>query len=194
MNGSEYGSRPSTSDNLHLLLEIFAGGGRMSTVGVEQFSGSLRAGRRRAVDSQLADALRVLGIPADSDRERVTHAYRRLARATHPDVSPDPNAAERFAAVADAYRLASASSGHSRASGSAAAPSESSLLRPPPPRSYRPGDVTDDWAPAGSGLGRDRLPAAVSPYLRAEYPGRPPIVAGPVMVRFPHGDVGRGEA
>ena len=59
------------------------------------------------MDKQLEEALQVLGIPADSDRETVTGAYRRLARATHPDVSPNPDAAERFATVAAAYRLVS---------------------------------------------------------------------------------------
>ena len=60
------------------------------------------------MDRQLDGALKVLGIPAHSDRETVTSAYRRLARATHPDVSPDPEAAERFATVTAAYRLVSA--------------------------------------------------------------------------------------
>ena len=57
------------------------------------------------MDRQLDEALKVLGIPADSDRETVASAYRRLARATHPDVSPDPDAAERFAIVTAAYRV-----------------------------------------------------------------------------------------
>jgi hypothetical protein len=53
----------------------------------------------------LEEALSVLGVAANSDPETVARAYRRLARATHPDVSPEPDAAQRFAAVAAAYRL-----------------------------------------------------------------------------------------
>lgn len=114
--------------------------------------------------SQLEEALEVLGIPAHSDRNRVTNAYRRLARLTHPDVSSDPDAAARFAALTAAYRLVSASPAHSRISGRAAAsPSSSGSPVPRPPGSRGPHH-------------------GVSPYLRADSPGRPPIVAGPVMV------------
>lgn len=59
------------------------------------------------MDSRRVEAFGVLGIPADSDQDAVAHAYRRLARATHPDVSDDPDAADRFAAVAAAYQLVS---------------------------------------------------------------------------------------
>lgn len=59
------------------------------------------------MDSRRVQAFGILGIPPDSDQAAVAHAYRRLARATHPDVSEDPEAAHRFAAVAAAYRLAS---------------------------------------------------------------------------------------
>lgn len=146
------------------------------------------------MERQLAQALKALGIPADSDRERVTNAYRRLARVTHPDVSTDPGAAERFATVTAAYRLVSASTSHSRHSGRAAASSESALLRPPPPRSSRPDDLAGDCATPGADPARSRLLFAVSPYLRAQFWGRPSIVAGPVMVRRAQGDVGLGEA
>jgi len=146
------------------------------------------------MERQLEEALKVLGIPADSDHERVTNAYRQLARMTHPDVSPDPDAAERFATVTAAYRLVSAATGHSRHSGRAATSSESSLLRPPPPRSYGPADLAGDCATPSSDAVRSRLLFTASPYLRAESWGRPPIVAGPVMVRRAQGDVGVSEA
>ena len=58
------------------------------------------------IDPGLEAALAVLGLAAGADRDQVTSAYRRLARATHPDVSPTPDAAARFAAVANAYRRA----------------------------------------------------------------------------------------
>lgn len=54
------------------------------------------------------EAFQLLGIPRDSDRDTIAHAYRRLARAVHPDVSPDADAAERFAALTEAYRIATA--------------------------------------------------------------------------------------
>ena len=56
---------------------------------------------RRAVE-----AFQLLGIPRDSDRDTIAHAYRRLARAVHPDVSAEADAAERFANLAEAYRVA----------------------------------------------------------------------------------------
>jgi hypothetical protein len=59
------------------------------------------------MDKRRMEAFQVLGIPANSDQATVVHAYRRLARATHPDVSADPEAADRFATLAAAYRLAS---------------------------------------------------------------------------------------
>ena len=59
------------------------------------------------MDRRRVEAFGVLGIPADSDRDAVVHAYRSLARATHPDVSDDPDAADRFATVAAAYQLVS---------------------------------------------------------------------------------------
>lgn len=114
---------------------------------------------------QLSAALKVLGIPADSDREQVTNAYRRLARVTHPDVSPAPDAAEQFATVTAAYRLVSASSRPSRRSGRAAVSSESLPLR--------------------------RLPRP--PYLSADSGCRLLIEAGPVMVRRSRGTAGVGD-
>jgi hypothetical protein len=51
-------------------------------------------------------ALALLGLAEGADREAVIHAYRRLARATHPDRSDAPDAAARFAAIAAAYREA----------------------------------------------------------------------------------------
>lgn len=52
------------------------------------------------------EAFQLLGIPPDSDRDAITHAYRRLARTVHPDVSADADATQRFVALAEAYRIA----------------------------------------------------------------------------------------
>jgi hypothetical protein len=53
----------------------------------------------------LQAALALLGLRADADPDEVRHAYRRLARATHPDVSPTADAAARFDALARAHRV-----------------------------------------------------------------------------------------
>jgi len=114
------------------------------------------------MERELEEALKVLGIPADSNLERATDAYRRLARVTHPDLCSDPDAAERFATATAAYRLVSASA-----------------------RSG-PQPASDRLPQAG----RTPLPFAVSPYLRTGVGNRPPIVAGPVRIRRPRGEAG----
>jgi curved DNA-binding protein CbpA len=115
------------------------------------------------MEKQLEEALQVLGIPADSDRRTVTGAYRRLARATHPDVSPNPDAAERFATVAAAYRLVSG------------VPEPGHHVR------RRSEDLTDPRSTPASGGARFLLGAW--PVRPAGPWYRPPIVAGPVVVR-----------
>jgi molecular chaperone DnaJ len=49
----------------------------------------------------------VLGVPATADRVEIRAAFRRLARAHHPDVSAVPDAEERFREVVEAYRTLS---------------------------------------------------------------------------------------
>lgn len=146
------------------------------------------------MERQFEEALKVLGIPADSDRERAGIAYRRLARMTHPDVSPDLAAVERFVTVTAAYRLVSTSSVHSRNSGRAAASSESTLLRPPSPRSYGPGNLATERATATSDPARSSRQGVEWAHLRAGSCAHPPIVAGPVMGQPARGDAGAGEA
>jgi hypothetical protein len=46
----------------------------------------------------------VLGLPPGCSTTKITRAYRRLARRLHPDVTGDPGAAERFAALTQAYQ------------------------------------------------------------------------------------------
>ena len=51
-------------------------------------------------------ALEVLGLDPDADADEVKSAWRRLAKANHPDVNQkDPAAAERFQAVQTAYEV-----------------------------------------------------------------------------------------
>jgi DnaJ-domain-containing protein 1 len=57
--------------------------------------------------SRRAAALAALGLPEQAGMPEITRAYRRLARATHPDTTgrTDSEAGRRFAAVHDAYQL-----------------------------------------------------------------------------------------
>jgi hypothetical protein len=47
-----------------------------------------------------------LGLEPGASRGEITRAYRRLALLTHPDVSGDPTAAQRFSSLTDAYHRA----------------------------------------------------------------------------------------
>lgn len=53
------------------------------------------------------DYYEVLGIDRSSTQKQVKDAYRRLARKLHPDVNPDPEAAEKFKEVGEAYAVLS---------------------------------------------------------------------------------------
>lgn len=116
-------------------------------------------------------ALAVLGLAEGADRVAITRAYRRLARATHPDRSEAPDAPSRFAAITAAYRRAL--EGAQTPEHADAVSGESTVrVRVHPART----DPLVWFAPAG-GLGPQdpRWPdfGAV---------GDPPIVAGPVRI------------
>jgi DnaJ-class molecular chaperone len=53
----------------------------------------------------MQDPHAILGLTRDATPDQIRAAYRRLARQLHPDVSTRPDAARRFAAVAEAYEL-----------------------------------------------------------------------------------------
>jgi len=105
---------------------------------------------RRAVE-----AFQLLGIPQDSDRDTIAHAYRRLARTVHPDVSADAEAGERFANLAEAYRVAT---------------SALALEAPPACGGQPPPDI-----PVGDAVAVRRL--------GVPQPNEAPIIAGPVRIR-----------
>jgi curved DNA-binding protein CbpA len=56
------------------------------------------------VNAKRSDYYTLLGIDRSASAEEIGRAYRRAARATHPDAHPDePSATERFAAITIAY-------------------------------------------------------------------------------------------
>lgn len=55
----------------------------------------------------MSDHYEVLGVSRDASEDQIKKAYRKLARELHPDVNPDPTAAERFKLVTHAYEVLS---------------------------------------------------------------------------------------
>ena len=62
---------------------------RFSAVGVA----AEREQAMKYIDSTLRKELAVLGLAADADRDAVIHAYRRLAKESHPDLTAAQDAA-----------------------------------------------------------------------------------------------------
>ena len=55
----------------------------------------------------MSDHYEVLGVRREATQDEIKKAYRKLARELHPDVNPDPQAAERFKLVTHAYEVLS---------------------------------------------------------------------------------------
>jgi curved DNA-binding protein len=53
------------------------------------------------------DFYQILGVPRSASQDDIQRAYRKLARANHPDVNSDPAAEERFKDVSEAYDVLS---------------------------------------------------------------------------------------
>ena len=53
------------------------------------------------------DYYEVLGVPKDADEKTIKSAFRKLAKQYHPDVSKEPNAAEKFKEAQEAYAVLS---------------------------------------------------------------------------------------
>ncbi len=58
-------------------------------------------------EQQMDDLYKRLGLTPKATQREIRSAYRRRARAQHPDVSRSPDAAEAFARLAEAYRILS---------------------------------------------------------------------------------------
>lgn len=56
---------------------------------------------------QEEDYYEVLGVRRDASQEEIQQAYRKLARAYHPDLNKDPAAEERFKDISEAYSVLS---------------------------------------------------------------------------------------
>ena len=53
------------------------------------------------------DYYEILGVPRDASQEDIQRAYRKLARAYHPDLNSDPAAEDRFKDISEAYNVLS---------------------------------------------------------------------------------------
>jgi curved DNA-binding protein len=53
------------------------------------------------------DFYQILGVPRDAGQEDIQRAYRKLARAYHPDLNRDPGAEDRFKEASEAYDVLS---------------------------------------------------------------------------------------
>lgn len=139
----------------------------------------------------------ILGVAPDSDPATVAHAYRRLARANHPDVSTEPDAAQRFATITAAYQLLRDHAMPTTPE-TAGGPIRADIDATPPPSPQE-----------SPGLNR-RRPAARESFLGFVYDGARPftrlggrpaglldhatIVAGPVTVTPPRHGSSAGSA
>src|ERR1700730_9286493 len=53
------------------------------------------------------DFYEILGVSRTATQDEIQRAYRKLARANHPDVNKDPGAEERFKEISEAYDVLS---------------------------------------------------------------------------------------
>jgi curved DNA-binding protein CbpA len=108
------------------------------------------------------DLYQLLGVPRGASREEIALAWRRRARAEHPDARPaDAAAPGRFRALADAYQV---------------------LGDPARRAAYDQALACEQQPAARVPARRQGGPGAVGPLVRV--PG-PPLRAGPVRVEGP---------
>ena len=128
----------------------------------------------------LPDLYQMLGVDRAATREEIARAWRRQARAEHPDSRPrDATAPARFRALAEAYRVLGDPARRAAYDRAAGYQPGSRAAAPDGP----PGQVP---TPRRSGPG---APAAVAPVVRV--PGAS-LRAGPVQVENPYQAPARG--
>ncbi len=99
---------------------------------------------RQGVQGDAGGLYGVLGVAPGASQEAVVHAYRRQARAVHPDVRPDdPTAAARFRILAGAYEVLS--DPVRRAHYDRAWQARSAFTASTQPPGYRPSQERLDW-------------------------------------------------
>jgi DnaJ domain len=143
-------------------------------------------GRRYTSAVSKRDPHEVLGVERGAEPTRIKAAWRRLARANHPDLTGDDPAASRLATrrmaeINDAYAALIRDGGTARTTGSPADMGGGPVRRggPPRPRPTRPVtgrvDTTATYQPrnqttngAGTGAGRRATPLTGHPPLRGE--------------------------
>jgi len=54
---------------------------------------------------QVIDLYDILGVDDRASTEQIHEAYRKLAKTTHPDISDEPDAAEKFELISKAFRV-----------------------------------------------------------------------------------------
>ena len=119
------------------------------------------------------DLYQLLGVGRGASREEIAQAWRRRARAEHPDSRPrDAAAADRFRALAEAYRVLGDPARR--------AAYDRALAREqrPGPGAPAPAARVPVRHPAGPGRPRGSGPLA--------RPAAPPLRAGPVLVEGTH--------
>jgi curved DNA-binding protein CbpA len=96
------------------------------------------------------DLYLVLGLSPDASRTEIVHAYRRQARALHPDARPsDPDASARFRALTQAYEVLSDPSRRDAYDQRRAPAKPTPAKRAPAKPAPRPARRSPAWPPPG---------------------------------------------
>jgi curved DNA-binding protein CbpA len=96
------------------------------------------------------DLYLVLGLSPDASHTEIVHAYRRQARALHPDARPsDPDASARFRALTQAYEVLSDPSRRDAYDQRRAPAKPTPAKRAPAKPAPRPARRSPAWPPPG---------------------------------------------